>query len=315
MRKKVVVLGGGTGLSFLVKGLKVFPMDISTIVSVCDDGRNTGVMREEFNMPAVGDIRKVLVALSENEVIADELLNYRFKNKGNLNGYVVGNILLAALTEINGSVSNAIDAFDEVLKIKGDVIPLTEDNVTLMARMSDNTIVEGEHNITASLKNIKQVMYKKAPKVTNAALEAIRETDLIILSMGSIWTSILPNLICKEILKEIDASKAKILYVCNMVTQPGETDEFKVSDHVKLLNKYLGRRKINVVIANNKNIDKKVLKIYETKEQKDQVKLDPENLKDIELIASDLFTIEKDVIRHDSFKLGYLIYSYLDKLQ
>ncbi len=314
MKKKVVVLGGGTGLSVLVKGLKVFPIDISTIVSVCDDGKNTGVVREEFNIPAVGDIRRVLVSLSENEALADELLNYRFTNKGNLNEYVVGNILLAALTEINGSLSKAIDTIDEILKVKGNVIPLTEENAILIAKMEDNTIVAGEHNITESTKKIRGVSYKKTPQPTVAALEAIKNADLIILSMGSIWTSVIPNLICKEILKEIENSKAKILYICNMVTQPGETDGFKVSNHVGLLNKYLGKRKINVVIANDKNIDKRILKIYETKEQKDQVKLDEENLKNVELIKSDLFTIEKNMIRHDSFKLGYLIYSYLNKM-
>lgn len=311
--KKVVVLGGGTGMSVLAKGLKNFPLSISTIVSVSDDGRNTGLVREEFNIPAVGDIRKLIVALSEDEALAENLLHYRFKNKGNLNGYAVGNIILAALTELNGSLSNAIDAIDKILKLKGDVIPLTEEKSTLVARMSDNTIVEGEHDITNSFKKIKRIMYKKTPKATTAAIEAIKNSDLIVISMGSIYTSVLPNLMCKEILREIDNSNAKILYVCNMMTQPGETDGYKVSDHVNLLNRYLGKRKINAVIANSKPIDKEILKKYETLEQKDQVLLDDKNTKGVKLIKSDLFILEKEAIRHDSMKLGFEIFSYLIK--
>ncbi len=309
--KKVVVLGGGTGMSFLVKGLKNFPLDISTIVSVSDDGRSTKAIREEFDIPAIGDIRKVIVALSENEELAENLLNYRI-NKGYLKEYAVGNIMLAALTKIKGSISNAIDTIDEILKLKGNVIPLTEEKVTLVARMSDNTVVEGEHNITNSFKKIRRIMYKKTPKVTIKALEAIREADLIVLSMGSIFTSIVPNLICRDIVKEIDNSNARILYVCNMMTQPGETDGFKVSDHIKLLNKYLGRRKINAVIANSKIAADAMLKKYQNLEQKDQVLIDEENI-NIPLIKSDLLTITGNTLKHDTIKLGYEIYSYLVK--
>lgn len=308
--KKIVVLGGGTGMSFLVKGLKNFPLSISTIVSVSDDGRSTKNIREEFDIPAVGDIRKVLVALSENEDLAQSLLNYRI-NKGYLQEYAVGNIIIAALTKIKGTISNAIDTIDEILKLKGDVIPLTEDNVTLVAKMEDGSIIEGEHNITAARLKIKKISYKKAPKVTTKALEAIRDADLIILSMGSIYTSIIPNLICKEIIREIDNSKAKILYVCNMMTQPGETDGFKVSNHINLLNKYLGRRKINAVIANSKIANPEMLKKYETLEQKDQVLIDEENINDVQLIKSDLLSIQDDTIKHDTIKLGFEIYSYI----
>lgn len=311
--KKVVILGGGTGLSVIVKGLKNFPLKLSTVVSVADDGKNTGTVREEFNIPAVGDIRKVLVSFSENEALADSLLNYRFKNKKNLDNYVVGNIVLAALTEIKGSLSSAINAIDEILKLKGDVIPLTEENVTLVARMEDGSVVEGEHKITKANKKIKKITYKKIPKATQSALNAIKDADLIILSMGSIYTSILPHLMCKDIVKEIDNSKAKILYTCNMMTQPGETDGFKVSDHVKLLNKYLGKRKINAVIANSKQITSNILKKYEILEQKDQVILDEKNMNGVKLIKSDLFVIDGGTIRHDAMKLSFEIFSYLIK--
>ena len=148
MQKKVVVLGGGTGLSNLLRGLKKFPLDITAIVTVCDDGKSTGILREEFNIPAVGDIRRVLVALSETEPLVMELFNYRFGNDTSFDGHTVGNLLLTAATEISGNLSDGIEALSKVMNLKGKVVPLTEDNVTLMAKLTDGTVIEGEHNIT-----------------------------------------------------------------------------------------------------------------------------------------------------------------------
>ena len=283
MNKKVVVLGGGTGLSSLLRGLKQYPVDITAVVSVCDDGSSTGRLREEFNTPAVGDIRKVIVSLSETEPLVEELLNYRFKTTSDLNGHAVGNLLLTAMANITGNMSDGIESLSKVLNLKGKVLPLTEDNVVLMAKMHDGSIIEGEHHITEANKRIKHVYYKSKPIVCEAVIKSIREADCIILSMGSLFTSILPNLICKDVIKEIDKSKAKIVYVCNMMTQPGETDGFNVSDHVNLLNKYLGKRKIDVVIANSGQIDKNIIDKYASLEQKDQVKLDKEELKKLKM--------------------------------
>ena len=254
MKKKVVVLGGGTGMSNLLMGLKSFPLDISAIVTVCDDGSSTGILREEFNIPAVGDIRRVLVALSETEPLVMDLFNYRFKTTSDLDGHTVGNLLLTAATEISGNMSDGIEALSKVLNLKGKVIPLTEDNVTLVGKMKDGSIVEGEHNITLSKQKIEKVYYKEKPEVNKDALKAIKEADLILFSMGSLFTSIIPNLLIKDIVDEIDNSSAKIAYVCNMMTQPGETDNFKVSDHINMLNRYLCKRKVNVVLANNVSV-------------------------------------------------------------
>ena len=251
MNKKVVVLGGGTGMSTLLKGLKQFPIDITAIVSVCDDGKSTGRLREEFNTPAVGDIRKVIVSLAEKDSVFGDVINYRFQTTSDLNGHTVGNLILTALSEITGNLSDAIESISKILKLKGRVLPLTEDCVTLMGKMEDGEIIEGEHNITECPKKIKEVYYKEEPVVCEASLKAIREADLIILSMGSLYTSILPNLLCHDILKELEKSNSKIMYVSNMMTQPGETDNYKVSDHLKILNKYLKNRKVDVVIANN----------------------------------------------------------------
>ncbi len=312
-KKKVVILGGGTGLSFLLKGLKMYPLDITAIVSVCDDGSSTGRLREEFNTPAVGDIRKVLVALSETEPLVEELLHYRFKTSSDLNGHAVGNLLLTAMANITGNMSDGIQSLSKVLNLKGKVLPLTEDNVVLVGKMEDGTIVEGEHHITMCNKKIKSVSYKEKPVVTEEALQAIREADAIILSMGSLFTSIIPNLICKEIIKEIDKSTANITYVCNLMTQPGETDDFTVSDHIKLLNSYLGKRKVDTVILNNKELDKEIVAKYETLEQKDQVIYDKEKLlkMGVNIIEDDLVLYENEIIRHNTLKLAFYIFSEL----
>ena len=313
MNKKVVVLGGGTGMSVLLQGLKKFPLDITAIVSVSDDGSSTGKLREEFNTPAVGDIRRVLISLSETEPLVEKLFNYRFKTCSDLDGHTVGNLILTAAKEITGNLSDGIEALSKVFNLKGKVVPLTEDNVVLMAKMEDGSIVEGEHHITESPKKIKEVFYKEEPIVNPESIEAIKNSDAIILSMGSVYTSIIPNLITKEIINAIDNSSAKIMYVCNMVTQPGETEGFKVSDHINLLNSYLGKRKIEYVLANDKKIDENILKRYQTTEQKDQVVLDKENLNNVKLIEDNYFTVIDNIVRHDALKLAFNIFTEVFK--
>ena len=308
--KKIVVLGGGSGQSVLLNGLKKFPFDITAVVSVCDDGKSTGKLREEFNVPAMGDVRRVLIALSETEDIIGKLVNYRFSTNGNFDGHTVGNIILTALTDIYGSMSEGIKHITKVLNLKGTVLPLTDDNVTLMGEMEDGSIVEGEHNITLSDKKIKKVFYKDEPKCNKEVVKKIKESDAVILSMGSPFTSIIPNLLCKEVIEAIDNSNAKIIYICNMMSQPGETDGFKVSDHINLLDSYLGKRKIDVVITNSETVSKKIQKKYETLEQKDLVEVDEENIK-IENVKKPLLKIEDEMIRHDSVKLGLEIMNIL----
>ena len=313
MKRKVVVLGGGTGSSTLLRGLKEFPIDLTAIVSVCDDGNSTGILREEFSIPAVGDIRRVLVALSETEPLVMELFNYRFKTTSDLDGHTVGNLLLTASSEITGNLSDGIEALSKVFNLKGKVVPLTEENVVLMGEMEDGSIIEGEHHITQNHQGIKRVFYKEKPQPTKEAVKALEEADLIVLSMGSLFTSIIPNLICDEILNAIDKSTGKIMYVCNMVTQPGETEGFKVSDHVRLLNQYLGERKIDVVIANDGQIDEAMAKRYESLEQKDPVELDREETEAlVETVLSDDYVIVRNnLLRHNVMKLGMHIFGYL----
>ncbi len=311
MKKKVVLLGGGTGMSSLLTGLKEFPVDITAVVSVCDDGKSTGRLREEFHIPAVGDIRKVLIALSETEPLVEQLLDYRFKTTSDLNGHTVGNLLLTAMGRMTGNMSDGIEAIGKVLNLKGKVLPLTEDEVTLCGKMTDGSIVEGEHNITLCPKTVKSVYYKDTPKVNKEVIKAIKEADLIILTMGSIYTSIIPNLLCKEIIKTIDSIDTPIMYTCNMMTQPGETDSMSVSDHVRIINEYLGKRKISVIVANDGKISDAAKKRYETLEQKDAVKLDMNNLKDVRVIHNDYVIVKDKLIRHDAILLSLDIFKFL----
>ena len=308
--KKVTIFGGGTGMSTLLKGLKEFPLDITSVVSVCDDGKSTGKLRKEFNIPAMGDIRRVMISLSETEPLMEKLLNYRFSSNSELNEHTVGNLLLTAGTQITGNLSDGIKSIGKVLNLKGKVIPFSEDNIVLSAIMEDGSIVNGEHYITESPLKIKKVYYEKEPEICDEVFNSIDESDLIILSMGSLFTSIIPNLLSKKIIEKLDKTSAKIMYVCNMVTQPGETDDFKVSDHLKVLNSYLGTHKIDIVVANTGSIDKKVAEKYSTLEQKDPVLFDEENI-DCDTILNNYVTINDGVIRHNVEKLSLDIYSYL----
>ena len=312
MNKKVVVFGGGTGLSYLLRGLKQYPLDITAVVSVCDDGGSTGKLRDEFNILAPGDIRKVIEALSDNENELSKLLNYRFSSNGELNNHSLGNLILLAEMKIQGSAEKAIESLSKILNLKGKILPFTEDEVTLMGEMEDGTIIEGEHHITEYPQKIKKVFYKDEPKINNKLLSEIKKADLIILSMGSLFTSIIPNLLSDKIKQAIDKSNAEIIYCCNLFTQPGETDDYKVSDHIKTLNTYLGEKKINYVIANNGEIEGELAIKYATEEQKDIVIVDKKETEKLgnTVILDDLVYINnKNVFRHNYVKLGFLIHS------
>ena len=309
---KVVVLGGGTGSSTLLRGLKLFPLDITAVISVCDDGRSTGKLRKEFNTIAVGDIRQVITALSDTEPLMEKLMNYRFQTTSDLNGHPVGNLILTALANMNGNLSTGIESLSKVFNLKGRVLPLTEDKVTLKAKMKDNSIIEGEHNITESFKGIKEMYYKEKVTTNPLVLEAIADTDLIILSMGSLYTSLIPNLIPSDIKKSIKDSKAKIMYVCNMMTQPGETDNFKASDHIKTINKYL-KRNVDIIVVNDGDISQDIIDKYKVDEQKDQVIFDKEELKKLKLkiIHNNYVDTSTGMIRHKVDKLALDIYGYM----
>ena len=314
MYKKIVVFGGGTGISYLLRGLKDFPVDITAVITVSDNGRSTGKLRKEFNTPAVGDIRKVITNLSQIDEPIKDMMSYRFKTSSDLDGHAVGNLILTAMLDITGSLKESIASLSKILDVRHTVLPISEDSdLTLMGLDENGNIIEGEEEITKANTKIEKIFYKNEPKVLPEVVEAVNNADLIIFSMGSLYTSILPNIICKDVKKALDKSTAPIMYLCNIVTQPGETDDFTVGDHVKLLNRYLNKKKVNVVIANNEKIEEEMAKRYESEEQKDPVLIDYKELEKIgvELIEEDLIDIDNNTLKHDSLILSSLIFSYL----
>ena len=315
MKKKIVALGGGTGMSSLLRGLKDFPADITAVITVSDNGSSTGKLRQEFSIPAIGDIRKVLTNLSSLPDEVKEIMEYRFHTYSDLNGHPIGNLILTALLNKTGDLKKSIEYLSTLLDVKQKVLPLSEDSLTLMGETTDGTIIEGEANVTEAGKKIKRVFYKQEPNVLPEVIDAIKEADLVIISMGSLYTSIMPHLICKEVVQAVRHTKGKVMYLCNAMTQPGETDTFTVSDHLEALEKYLGKHTIDVVVASNTKINPDVLHKYQTTEEKDPVVIDYEQIEDmgIELIEGDLLTTEDGTIRHDSMKLSSLIFAYLFK--
>ena len=314
MYKKVVVFGGGTGISYLLKGLKDFPMDITAVITVSDNGRSTGKLRKEFHTPAVGDIRNVITNLSQIDEPIKQMMSYRFHTSSDLDGHAVGNLILTAMLDITGSLKESIKHLSKLLDVRHTVLPISEDSdLTIMGETEEGEIIEGEAQITSDPHHMRRIFYKTEPKVSPEVISAIKEADLIVFSMGSLYTSILPNIICKEVQAAFNEAKAPIMYICNIVTQPGETDKFTVGDHVKLINNHLNNRKLDVVIANKTKIDKKIAKRYETKERKDPVPIDYDEIAkmDIELIDANLMTIDEDTLKHDGLKLGSIVFSYL----
>ena len=312
--KKVVVIGGGTGLSTLLRGLKLFPMDITAIVTVADDGASSGRLRKEFDTPAVGDLRNVLVSLSEVEPLVEELLQYRFNTYSDLDKHAMGNLLLTAMYNITGSLTKSLDSLSKIFNIKGRVLPVTEDKAILMATTTDGEVIEGESKITKAGKHIKKIQYKNKVKATPEVIEAIHKADLIIVGIGSLYTSIIPNLLPKEMKVALKEAKAKKMYICNIMSEHGETDGFNVSDCVKQINKYVCRDFIDVVLVNKKIVPDNILELYK-EEQSAQIMLDKEEVKKmgVELISADLLSTANNQARHDYIKTALEVFTYLMK--
>ena len=312
--KKIVIFGGGSGLSQVLKGLKLFPVDITAVVSVSDNGASTGRLRKEMHQPAVGDITKVMLSMANISEDLVSLMNYRFIKSKTLGNHSVKNLLLTALLDLKGDFASSLPIMEDILDIKnGKVLPLTEDSVDLVGITTSGKKVKGEEQITSSKEQIERIEYSDEITVNPNVLSAIKEADLIIFSCGSLYTSIIPHIISPVVVEAINKSKAETMYLCNLFTQPGETDEFKTSDHIKELEKYLGEKSIDIVIANSKPMKSSLAELYSNSEQKNPIELDKEKLEEmgVYVISDILYTVEGDVYRHDSLKLGYLIFSYL----
>ena len=265
---RIVAIGGGHGLSMLLKGLKQKTSNISAIVTVADDGGSSGRLREEMDIIAPGDLRNCLVALADKDTALEQLFQYRFGGEGELSGHSLGNLFLAALIKEFGSAQNALEAASTVLNIRGKVMPATAERIRLLAKMSDGKEIEGESEIAAygesrKTKILHMSMIPAAPIAVGDALEAIRHADLITLGPGSLYTSVLPDLLVPEILQAIKESNAPCLYICNVMTQPGETEGYTVSDHVKALIEHVGKNVIDYVLVNNARPTREILKKYE----------------------------------------------------
>lgn len=312
--KKVLIFGGGTGTSSLLKGLKDFPVDITSVITVSDNGSSTGKLRKEFFMPAMGDIRKVLTSLSSSSKNVKDIMEYRFDTYTDLDGHPLGNLLLVAAYKKTGSLKKSIKVVRELLNIKHKVLPLSESYLTLKAKTIDGDIVIGEEAIGHEKRKIKKLYYDKKMTIDSEIITEIEKADLIIFSVGSLYTSILPNLLSKDIIHAIDKAKAKLLYTCNAVGQAYETEDYTVSDHIKVINSYLGKRKLDSVLAANTSFSKEVLDKYKM-ESKKLVKIDKDKIKEqnCELIERDILILEKknNYIRHDSLKLATEIFYYL----
>lgn len=311
--KKIVIFGGGTGLSCILSGLKLFPVDVTAIISVSDNGSSTGQIKKEFDIPAVGDVGTVLLAMANVDKDFKDLLSYRFTKESFLENHPIKNILLTALIDIKGNITDATKYMCKLLNIKGTILPLTEEKVELVGEGKKGNEYLGEEEVSQNIKNIKKLKYDHSVSISNEIIKKIEEADLILFSSGSLYTSILPHLIVPEIREAIKNSSAPTMYISNLVSQPGETDGYSVSDHLNILNEYLINRKIDIVIANNAEIDKKIVEKYSLLEHKTLVNIDREKIDAMgtRLIEDKIFAVNNGMIRHNALKTAYLIFSYL----
>lgn len=306
---RIVCIGGGTGLSVILRGLKKYPLDITAIVTVADDGGSSGRLRNDLQMPPPGDIRNVLVALADTEPLLESVFQYRFQNGKGLAGHTLGNLMLAALKEITGDFTQAVKEMSRVLAVRGRVLPASEQDVILFAEMTDGTIVKGESQIPKAHKQIRRVyLHPPEPTPLEEALQAIEQADGIVIGPGSLYTSILPNLLVKDMAEAIRASRANKIYVCNVMTQLGETDRFTAYDHVRAIYDHIGERLFEIVIINN---EVPPLSIQQKYAQKNQQMVIP----DIERIhrlgcqvIADNLLLHQSVIRHDAEQISKHIY-------
>jgi uncharacterized cofD-like protein len=322
---RVVALGGGTGLSTLLRGLKELVIrrtdehasadrpisDLAAIVTVTDDGGSSGRLRRENRILPPGDIRNCMVALSKDEALLGRLFQYRFQAGHGLIGHSFGNLFLAALTHVTGDFTEAIRVSSKVLAIRGRIFPSTLSNVHLVATLENGRTVHGETRITASRAPIKRIkLSSRRVRALPLAIEAIKEADLILLGPGSLYTSILPNLLIPEIARAIAKSRAPRVYVANLMTQPGETAGYALADHLRAIQKHVPRRVIDWVVANRQPVSPDVARRYRA-QGAEPVAVDLPALQKLgfRVILDDLLE-EHAVIRHHTRRLSRLLFEH-----
>lgn len=314
-KSKVVVIGGGTGQSVFLRGLKHYTPNITAIVTVADDGGGSGVLREDLGMLPPGDIRNCLLSLANIEPTMSEVMKYRFTD-GVLKGQSFGNLFLAAMNGVYGNFETAVYKMSEIFAITGRVLPVTLEDINLIAHLENGNLVKGESNIPKHVKSqntrISKIQLEpESAKPLDDVIKSIYDADKIVIGPGSLYTSIMPNLLVDGVVEAIKKSKAPKIYIANIMTQPGETDNYNVLDHVKAINKHCGENIIDIVIANNEVLPKPVFDIY-SKDGASQVLLD-ENQKHIledigiKVIECNLVEIKSNYIRHDADYISNIV--------
>lgn len=311
----VVVIGGGTGLSTILRGLKLYPFHITAIVTVTDDGGSSGRLRDDYDIPPPGDIRNVIAALSDTEPLLEQMFQYRFSNSEDLGGHSLGNLMLTALTDITGDFFTAIIEMSKVLNVNGKVIPSANGIVNLHAELLDGEIIKGESKIPLSNKRIKRVfLVPEDVKPLPEAIDAIKNADAILIGPGSLYTSIIPNLLVKEIGKTVVLSKAKKIYICNLMTQKGETDQFQAQDHVKAIYKHVGTPFLDAILVNSHELPSSIKENYKEKNA-EPVKVDEKELEKLglEIFKKNIAAIQNGVVRHEGKAIAEWLLEYLTR--
>lgn len=298
-------MGGGTGLSVLLRGLKKHALDLTAVVTVADDGGSSGRLRSELNILPPGDIRNVLVALARTEPLLEEVLQYRFAHGEGLAGHTLGNLMLAALSDITGDFVQGIKELSRVLAVQGKVLPVSGKAVILKAVMEDGSQVVGESKIPLSGKRIQRLeLYPPDVPPNREVLEAIAEADAVVVGPGSLYTSVLPNLLVRDVAEAIHRSRALKVYICNVMTQPGETDGFSASDHLRVIQQHVGRPLFDTVIIHQGDLPAEILEQY-AEQNAQPVVADTEALEKMgyQIVADDL-VVYQTYLRHNAEKLS-----------
>lgn len=304
----VAVIGGGHGLSVLLRGIKEMTSNVTAVVTVADDGGSSGRLREDLGIVPPGDLRNCLVALADKEPMMEKLFQYRFKGKGELAGHSFGNLFIAAMNEVTGDIEQALQESSKILAVKGNVLPSTKEHIRLDAVMTDGTVVEGESHIPEAHKRIRRVrLFPEHAAPVKSALEALEKADAIILGPGSLYTSVMPNLLVDGVADAVIKSHAIKIYICNVMTQPGETDGYTASMHARAIIEHAGRGAIDYMIVNSSPISKEMLAYYKEKGST-QVEVDGEEINKLGIgfVRADIIN-ESDVIRHNPEKLSHAV--------
>ena len=311
--KRVVVIGGGTGSFVVLRGLKNHPVELSAIVSMADDGGSTGILRDELGVLPPGDVRQCLVALSDSGRLMRSLMNYRFE-KGSLGGHSVGNILLSALEKVTGSFETAVEEIGKILNIKGKVIPVTTNKVRLHMVLSNDKLLKGEREIllaNESLEGFKSIYLEPFPKADIHAIDAIKNADVIIFGPGGLYTSLIPNLLVEGIGKAIRESKAKKVYITNLMSKKKQTPGFKVSNYLNEIKRFTGKDVFDYIIVNSNKPDRKLIEKYSDESELIENDLNDKRVIEVDILdseekeysESDSIASTRSFIRHDSDKL------------